>query len=126
MERIITAAEAKTQDALAIASGISSLALMQTAAQGIADAVLVLRKAGESVTAVCGTGNNGGDGVCAAWLLKRAGVDARIALIGDLRLLLRMISQPFIDVRLDALFHQGSFLIGNREFGIRIPVCNRW
>ena len=83
MERIITAAEAKTKDALAIASDISSLALMQTAAQGIADAVLALRKAGEPVTAVCGTGNNGGDGVCAAWLLKRAGVDARIVLIGD-------------------------------------------
>ena len=43
MERIVTAKEAKAKDAAAIASGIPSLALMQTAAQGIADAVRAYR-----------------------------------------------------------------------------------
>ncbi len=83
MERIVTAREAKAKDAAAIASGIPSLELMQRAAQGIADAVLALRQPEDSVTAICDTGNNGGDGVCAAWLLKKAGVDARIVLTGD-------------------------------------------
>ncbi len=83
MERIVTAREAKSMDAQAMASGIPSLVLMRTAAQGIADAVLAMRQPDGAVTAICGTGNNGGDGVCAAWLLKRAGVDARIVLCGD-------------------------------------------
>ena len=83
MERIVTAREAKSKDMQAMASGIPSLELMQTAAQGLANAVRALLSEGDTVTAICGTGNNGGDGVCAAWLLKRAGVDARIVLIGD-------------------------------------------
>lgn len=83
MERIVTAREAKSGDLQAMASGIPSLELMQTAAQGVAAAVRALCSEGDTVTAICGTGNNGGDGVCAAWLLKRAGVDARIVMCGD-------------------------------------------
>ena len=82
MERIVTAEQAKTADRLAISSGISSLALMQTAAQGIADAVKARRSRGETVTALAGSGNNGGDGIAAALLLYREGIDARIVLCG--------------------------------------------
>ena len=46
------------------------------------NAALSIRRENERVTAICGTGNNGGDGVAAAWLLKTAGVDARIVLCG--------------------------------------------
>lgn len=83
MERIVTGALAKAFDRVKIEAGASSLAMMQTAAQGIADAVLSLRKADEPVAAICGVGNNGGDGVCAAWLLQQRGVAARIVLVGD-------------------------------------------
>lgn len=83
MERIITAEQAKAKDAEAIASGIPSEALMRTAAEGIVKAVLSLRTGDEPVTAICGVGNNGGDGVAVAWLLKLAGVDASIVLCGD-------------------------------------------
>ena len=83
MERIVTAAQARQRDREVIASGVSSLALMRTAAEGLVSAVKDLRKNGESVTAISGTGNNGGDGIAAAWLLKREGVDARIVLSGD-------------------------------------------
>ena len=83
MERIVTGAQAKAFDRVKIEAGASSLAMMQTAAQGIADAVLSLRKADEPVAAICGVGNNGGDGVCAAWLLQQRGVAARIVLVGD-------------------------------------------
>ncbi len=83
MERIVTAAQAKERDREVIASGVSSLSLMHTAAEGIVSAVKALRKNNETVTAISGTGNNGGDGIAAAWLLGREGVDARIVLCGD-------------------------------------------
>jgi len=83
MERIITGQQAKEQDRRAIASGVSSLALMQTAAEGIANAVRARLKGGETVTAICGTGNNGGDGVAAALLLHRVGIETRIVLCGE-------------------------------------------
>ncbi len=83
MERIVTGRQAKAGDRAVIAAGVSSLALMQTAAEGIANAVRARRKDGETVTAICGTGNNGGDGVAAALLLHREGIDARIVLCGE-------------------------------------------
>ena len=83
MERIVTGAQAKEQDRAVIAAGTDSLSLMRTAAEGIADAVKTLLPENGTVTAICGTGNNGGDGVAAAWLLRQAGVDARIVLCGD-------------------------------------------
>ena len=83
MKRIVTAKEAKSKDLQAMERGVPSLELMQKAAEGIATAVRAYLSEGDTVTAICGTGNNGGDGICAAWLLKRAGVDARIVLCGD-------------------------------------------
>lgn len=83
MERIVTAQQAKEGDRAVIASGVSSLALMRTAAEGIANAVRERMTGGATVTAICGTGNNGGDGVAAALILHREGIDARIVLCGD-------------------------------------------
>ena len=83
MERIITAAEAKQKDAQVIASGISSRVLMYNAAEGIAEAVRVRIQTGETVTAICGTGNNGGDGIAAALILHRTGCTVRIVLCGN-------------------------------------------
>ncbi len=83
MERIITASDAKRKDAEAIASGISSLSLMQTAAEGIVKTVLERRAQNDTVTAICGAGNNGGDGIAAALLLYKEGIDARIVLNAD-------------------------------------------
>lgn len=83
MERIVTAKQAKEQDRAVIASGVPSVELMRIAAAGIANAVKAFWTDGAVVTAICGTGNNGGDGVAAAWVLKRDGIDARIVLCGD-------------------------------------------
>jgi len=82
MKRIVTGEQAKAFDRARIAAGASSRAMMQEAAEGIRKAVQARLSGGETVTALCGTGNNGGDGVCAAWLLKCAGIDARIVLCG--------------------------------------------
>jgi NAD(P)H-hydrate epimerase len=83
MERIVTGAEAKALDRKWIERGVPSVELMRIAAEGIARAAEELRTDDEPVTAICGTGNNGGDGAAAAWLLKERGVDARIVLCGD-------------------------------------------
>ncbi len=83
MERIITAQEAKQKDTDPRMRHLFPVPLMQTAAEGIAAAVKARLKSETTVTAICGTGNNGGDGVLAALLLYREGVDARIVLCGN-------------------------------------------
>lgn len=83
MQRVVTGEQAKEFDRVHIEAGASSLAWMRTAAEGIMRAVLQQLKPGVRVMAVCGTGNNGGDGVAAALLLKQNGADAQIVLCGD-------------------------------------------
>lgn len=82
MERIVTGAQAKALDRERIENGFPSVELMRIAADGIARAAAELCPDGEPVSAICGTGNNGGDGAAAAWLLKTRGFDARIVLCG--------------------------------------------
>ena len=83
MDRIVTGAQAKAADRTAIESGVSSLSLMRTAAEGIVRAVRTRLSGIGTVTAIAGTGNNGGDGVAAALLLYGEGFDARIVLSGS-------------------------------------------
>ena len=83
MERIITGEQARTKDRAVIASGVPSVELMRIAAEGIARAVKARMCGAETVTAISGTGNNGGDGIAAAWLLHRDGIKARIVLSGS-------------------------------------------
>lgn len=61
--------------------GIPSAILMERAALACARAVVELR-ASEDVVAVCGGGNNGGDGVAIARILHGWGVPARVVLAG--------------------------------------------
>lgn len=81
MERIVTGEQAKAFDRTHIEAGASSSEWMRMAAEGVARASQTLADA-KPIVSICGTGNNGGDGVAAAWLLKRAGADARIVLCG--------------------------------------------
>jgi len=65
--------------------GIPSLRLMENAAAAIVDALyeeLSDRMTG-AVAVLCGRGNNGGDGMAAARLLKERGVDARVLLAAE-------------------------------------------
>ena len=63
--------------------GISSLALMEAAAGGLAD--YVDRYIPEGLIAGgCGSGNNGGDGYAAARLLRAAGREVKVLQAGDL------------------------------------------
>lgn len=85
--KLATAAQMRELDRRAIEErGISSIDLMDRAAQGVADAALELlpmRPAKCRAAVFCGAGNNGGDGIAAARLLFLRGVCVRVFLAGD-------------------------------------------
>jgi NAD(P)H-hydrate epimerase len=66
--------------------GVAGEVLMESAGRAVAEAALgLLPAAGAPVLVVCGTGNNGGDGLVAARHLHGIGVPVRAALVGDER-----------------------------------------
>jgi NAD(P)H-hydrate epimerase len=62
--------------------GIPGIELMERAGAGLAEHVQQLAPTGE-IALVCGKGNNGGDGLVCARLLRRLGRDARVLLLGS-------------------------------------------
>lgn len=82
MLELVTAAQMKEMDRRAIQErGIPSTLLMERAAQGILNEVKKLSDG--PVTVFAGPGNNGGDGVAVAGLLKKEGREVRCFLVGD-------------------------------------------
>ena len=82
MERILTGAQMKAADASAIAGGMPSLVLMERAALAVADEIEKRNWDKSRILAVCGTGNNGGDGVAAARILAERGFRVFVCLVG--------------------------------------------
>jgi ADP-dependent NAD(P)H-hydrate dehydratase / NAD(P)H-hydrate epimerase len=82
LEPLPDAAAQRALDAWAIEQrGIPGLELMERAGRGLAE--LVAKRVPEGVIAVvCGHGNNGGDGFVAARLLREAGREVDVQLIG--------------------------------------------
>ncbi|MDR0854722.1 MAG: NAD(P)H-hydrate epimerase [Clostridiales Family XIII bacterium] len=84
MSDTVTAAEMKALDSYTIeVMGVPSMVLMERAALA---AVEVLDGSDfdlAKVLCVCGTGNNGGDGLAIARLLLLKGIDAEVLLVGD-------------------------------------------
>lgn len=84
--KTVTTQQMKAIDAKAIFElGIPSLTLMENAAAHTADAVTELLEglADPRVTVLCGTGNNGGDGLACARLLNARGIPVSVFLAGD-------------------------------------------
>ena len=72
---LITPARMRVVDTNAMALGVTELQLMESAGRALADPVISLNPG--RVLILCGTGNNGGDGMVAARYLQR-GVDTRV------------------------------------------------
>ena len=84
MRYLYTGKQAKEIDSHAIHTvGIPGLVLMEKAAMTIAAVLMNREDRVKKILAVCGTGNNGGDGVAAARLLHQQGYYAAVAVVGD-------------------------------------------
>lgn len=86
MKAAVTGSQMKQIDQDTIGRiGIPSLVLMERAALAVADAAEKMWKGpgGGSFVAVCGTGNNGADGIAAGRILHGRGYPVRILLAGD-------------------------------------------
>jgi NAD(P)H-hydrate epimerase len=62
--------------------GIPSIHLMRAASSAVANFARRQFPLARRITVLCGTGNNGGDGMMAAWLLAEAGLDVTTLLLG--------------------------------------------
>lgn len=63
--------------------GIPSLVLMEKAAMAIVELIRSKITRNDRILAVCGTGNNGGDGIATVRMLKELGYNADVLIIGD-------------------------------------------
>ncbi|HEU0311084.1 MAG TPA: NAD(P)H-hydrate dehydratase [Sphingomicrobium sp.] len=79
---ILTVAEMRGAEALAIGSGTAETELMERAGRALAEAVRLYVGPRETLV-LCGPGNNGGDGYVAARHLKLAGYAVRVAALAE-------------------------------------------
>ncbi len=80
---VLTAANMKEADRVTIEeAGNPSLVLMERAALAVTERVKAYATKESRIGVLCGTGNNGGDGVAVARLLTEAGYNATVLVIG--------------------------------------------
>lgn len=81
--RAISVAQAQAFDRFAQEKmGVPSLILMENAGRSIAEEALKMLRGRKKAMVVCGSGNNGGDGLVAARHLLNAGKKVKICLLG--------------------------------------------
>ncbi len=90
--------------------GVPALVLMESAAAAVADLVAERFPAANRIVAVCGPGNNGGDGLAMARLLRCRGFDVAVAMLVARRSL-----KGDAAVQLDLA----------RRFGVPVRDCSR-
>ncbi len=126
---ILDAAGMKEADRITIEEvGIPSLVLMERAALAVVDRVKVYAGKESRIGVICGTGNNGGDGVAIARLLTEAGYDATILVKEAEAYVLKTAEQK------QECFPAEKSLSGTPEFlqqmkiavSYGVPVCEPW
>ncbi|MCR4843138.1 MAG: NAD(P)H-hydrate dehydratase [Eubacterium sp.] len=84
MKPIVSAEEMKKLDANTIGFfHVPSLVLMERAAYSVYETVVDMIKGSDPVLIVCGTGNNGADGLALARMLFLDGIPVNVVLLGD-------------------------------------------
>lgn len=84
MRYLYTAKQSKELDQHAINTmGFPGLVLMEKAAMTLVSVLREREDKDQGILFVCGTGNNGGDGLAAARMLYQQGIRTAVALIGD-------------------------------------------
>ncbi|RMF10663.1 MAG: NAD(P)H-hydrate dehydratase, partial [Alphaproteobacteria bacterium] len=83
MYELLTNEEMRRADALAIASGVPGIELMEAAGAAVAHEVVTRFPEADLICVLCGPGNNGGDGFVAARHLLEQGYRVRLSLVGD-------------------------------------------
>jgi hydroxyethylthiazole kinase-like uncharacterized protein yjeF len=79
---LLTPAEMREADRLAISMGTPGIDLMERAGGAVADEAMRLARSAGRIDVLCGPGANGGDGFIAARILTQRGYRVRLALIG--------------------------------------------
>jgi hydroxyethylthiazole kinase-like uncharacterized protein yjeF len=113
---ILTVAQSAEADRLAAVTGIASIELMENAGRALADVVASCAPAG-TVVVLCGPGNNGGDGLCAARHLSQQDYRVRVhllvdqsALRGDAKEMARRWAGPILPMSPEVV-HQATIIV---------------
>ncbi|MDB5572049.1 MAG: carbohydrate kinase, YjeF related protein, partial [Hyphomicrobiales bacterium] len=82
---LLSTSQMAAADRLSIEGGAPGIDLMEEAGRAVADAArrMLAARGGRRVLALCGPGNNGGDGFVAARILRQQGFDVLVALLFD-------------------------------------------
>lgn len=84
MERLMDGKQKKAVDSYSIeVMGVPALQLMEEAAVRVSEHVMELASREDRILAVCGSGNNGGDGIAAARILTGMGYETDVLFIGN-------------------------------------------
>ena len=78
----LSVAESIAHEKNTFAQGIKSIDLMEKAGNGLSEAIIEKYPISTKIIVLCGTGNNGGDGLVAARYLTEAGKEVSVVIFG--------------------------------------------